>query len=206
MCPDAGVQAAMASIQTNDGADGMWNNFKAAAAHILPYDPVAKKRAAAGSKCMAAQISLAEVGDVGEISAASKMSIGKSGVHLRYHTPDEYRKLNDEQKTELRGWRANISYLKKPAKQHKQAKRNNNKTVSKKQVSVTIAKEVKKAFDKKANINDENNEPAEIDAKEYITSMVQATISKLTTTTNATTAKPKVSFKSILKQSRNGQP
>ena len=82
VCPDASLQAAMASIQTDDGADGMRNNFKVAAAHILPYDPVAKKRAAAGSKCTAAQISLAEDGDVGEISSASKVSIGKSGVHL----------------------------------------------------------------------------------------------------------------------------
>ena len=206
VCLHASLQAAMASNQTDDGADGMWNNFKVAAAHILPYDPVAKKRAAAGSKCMAKQIALAEVGDVREISSASKVSIGKSGVHLKYHTPNEYHKLNDEQKTELQEWRANTSDSKKPAKQHKQAKHNNNKTFNKKQVSVTIAKEVKKAFDKKANGDGENNEPAEIDAEEYITSMVQATVSKLTTTTNNATAKPKVTLKSILKQSKNGQP
>ena len=99
VCLDARLQAAMASIWTDDGADGMQNNFKVAAAHILPYDLVAKKRAAAGSKHT--QISLTEVGDVGEISSASKVSIGKSGVHLQYHRPDEYHKLNDEQKTEL---------------------------------------------------------------------------------------------------------
>ena len=100
LCLDARLQAAMASIWTDDRADGMRNNFKAAAAHILPYDLVAKKRAAAGSKHTATQISLAEVGDVGEISSASKVSIGKSGVHLRYHTLDDItssmmsRKLN----------------------------------------------------------------------------------------------------------------
>ena len=55
-----------------------------------------------------------------------------------------------------------------------------------------IAKDVKKAFDKKANSDGRNNEPAEIDAEEYITSMVQAAISKLTMTTNDATAKPKV--------------
>ena len=69
-----------------------------------------------------------------------------------------------------------------------------------------IAKEVKKAFDKKANIDGKNNEPAEIDAEEYIESMVQAAVSKLTTTTNDTTAKPKVTLKPILKQSRSSQP
>ena len=82
VCPDVSLQAAMASIQTDDRADGMRNNFEVAAAHILPYDLVAKKRAAAGSKHTAAQISLVEVGDVGEISSASKVSNGKSGVHL----------------------------------------------------------------------------------------------------------------------------
>ena len=168
---DVSLQAVMASIRTDDRADGMRNNFEAAAAHILPYDPVAKKRAAAGSKCMATQISLAEVGDVGEISSASKVSIGKSGVHLQYHTPNEYRKLNDEQKTELWEWRANTSDSKKPAKQHKQAKCNNNKTFNKKQVSAMIVKEVKKAFEKKANGDGENNEPVEIDGEEYIASM-----------------------------------
>ena len=68
-----------------------------------------------------------------------------------------------------------------------------------------IAKEVKKAFDKKANSDGKSNKPAEINAEEYITSMVQATISKLTTITNDATAKPKVTLKSILKQSRNSQ-
>ena len=206
VCPDAGLQAAMASIRTDDRADGMQNNFEAAAAHILPYDPVDKKRAAAGSKHTAAQILLAEVGDVGEISSASKLSIGKSGVHLRYHTPDDYRKLNNEQKTELREWRANISDTKKPAKQHNQAKRNNNKSFNKKQVSAMIVKEVKKAFDKKATKDGGTNQPAEIDAEEYIASMVQAAISKLSTLTADATAKPKVTLKSILKQSRNSQP
>ena len=54
VCPDLGLQAAMASICTDDGPTGMRNDFKAAVAHILPYNPVAKKRAAAGSKRTAA--------------------------------------------------------------------------------------------------------------------------------------------------------
>ena len=31
------------SICTENGPKGMWNDFEAAAAHILPYDPVARK-------------------------------------------------------------------------------------------------------------------------------------------------------------------
>ena len=34
----------MASIKTYNGPEGMRNNFEATAAHLLPYDPVAKKR------------------------------------------------------------------------------------------------------------------------------------------------------------------
>jgi hypothetical protein len=33
---DAGLQAAMASIRTDDGADGKRNNFQDAASHLLP--------------------------------------------------------------------------------------------------------------------------------------------------------------------------
>ena len=89
VCPDPGLEAAMASIHTDNGPTGMWNDFKAAVAHILPYDPVTKKRAATGSKRTAAQISLVEVPETAEMSAATKVSIGKTGVHLQYHTLEE---------------------------------------------------------------------------------------------------------------------
>ena len=44
-CSDAGLQAAMASVKTDNGPNGLWNNFERAVSHLLPYDPVAKKRA-----------------------------------------------------------------------------------------------------------------------------------------------------------------
>ena len=47
---DAGLRAAMASIRTDDGPDGMRNDFEQSAAHLLPYDPVARKHAAGSSK------------------------------------------------------------------------------------------------------------------------------------------------------------
>jgi len=40
---DAGLQAAIAQIQTDDGVNGKQNNFEATAAYLLPYDPVTKK-------------------------------------------------------------------------------------------------------------------------------------------------------------------
>ena len=100
---DPGLQVAMASVKTDDGPDGMRNDFEAAAAHLLPYDPVAKKKAA--MKRPVAQISSVE--EVAEISgtAAMKESIGKTGVHLRWHTNAEYKELTSEQKKELSEWR-----------------------------------------------------------------------------------------------------
>jgi hypothetical protein len=41
---DAGLQAAIASVRTDDGPHGKRNDFEAAATHLLPYNPVAKKR------------------------------------------------------------------------------------------------------------------------------------------------------------------
>jgi hypothetical protein len=41
---DAGLQAAIVIVRTDDGPIGMRNDFEAAASHLLPYNPVAKKR------------------------------------------------------------------------------------------------------------------------------------------------------------------
>ena len=54
-CSDSGLQAAMASIKTDNGLEGMRNNFEAMDAHLLPYDPVAKRRSS-GQKWGSAQI------------------------------------------------------------------------------------------------------------------------------------------------------
>ena len=42
-CADARLQATMASIKTDNGLNCMRSNFEQAAAHLLPYDLVAKK-------------------------------------------------------------------------------------------------------------------------------------------------------------------
>ena len=43
---DPRLQAAMASVKKDDGPNGMRNDCEAAAAHLLPYDLVTKKKAA----------------------------------------------------------------------------------------------------------------------------------------------------------------
>jgi len=108
-CGDAGLQAAMSSIKTDQAPLGLRNNFEAAASHLLPYDPVQKKRTDRTGKRDHADISdltgRVEQIDL-EISAfGAKKGIGKTGVHLRYHNGDDYKKLSKDQKDELREWR-----------------------------------------------------------------------------------------------------
>ena len=90
----------------------MRSDFERAAAHLLPYDPVAWKWSA-GTKRPAANISDTRGTDdanasATEVSGAAtkdgKASIGKTGVHLRYHTNSEYRELSTAQKKELSEW------------------------------------------------------------------------------------------------------
>jgi hypothetical protein len=105
-CNDAGLQAAMASIKTDQAPNGRRNDFEAAATHLLPYDPVQKKRVdQAGSKRGSADISDTTGEDANISSFGTKKGTGSSGVSLRYHTKAEYETLDKAQKEELREWR-----------------------------------------------------------------------------------------------------
>ena len=79
----------MASVKTDTTPNGLRNNFEAMATHLLPYDPVQKKRAAAGDKRPSAEISDVNADEVNISSFGTKKGIGKTGVHLRYHSPEE---------------------------------------------------------------------------------------------------------------------
>ena len=103
---DAGLQAAMASIRTDDGPDGMRNDFEQSAAHLLPYDLVAKKHAAGSSKRGSAEVSAVSYEATDVAAFGTKPAIGKSGVHFRYYDKSEYSKLTKEQKMELCEWRS----------------------------------------------------------------------------------------------------
>jgi hypothetical protein len=74
--------------------------------HLLPYDPMQKKRTSGtGGKRDYAEISDTH-GTEADVSAlGAKKGIGKTGVHLRYHSPPEYAQLTKEEKDELREWR-----------------------------------------------------------------------------------------------------
>ena len=92
-CANAGLQAAMASVKTDNGPDGMRNHFEQAAAHLLPYDPVAKKQATETKHGSALVLTMEAESETTTIVSANKTkpSIGRTGVHLCYHKHHEYK-------------------------------------------------------------------------------------------------------------------
>ena len=191
-CSDAGLQAAVASVKTENGPQDMRNNFEATAAHLLPYDPVAKKRSS-GQKRNSTQIS-----SVVETSNATtkKPSIGITGVHLCYYKTAEYKALNQEQKDELREWRANNNISKAGAKKAKKEVPKKPNPSMKKQVASLVEAELKKTV----QFDDQDN-----DEEKYMVSMVEAAVAKTLNKQNEpkSQAKPKVSLKSIHKNAKN---
>jgi hypothetical protein len=119
------LQAAIASVRTDDGPTGKRNDFEAAATHLLPYDPVAKKRLSGIRRGdgIISSVMDAAADEQAPTIAHGKPAIGKTGVHLRYHKQQEHKKLTREQKDELRLWRENSSKVKPTAKSNGKGKK-----------------------------------------------------------------------------------
>ena len=212
-CADARLQAAMASAKTDNGPDGMHNHFEQAAAHLLPYDPVAKKWAT-GIKCGSALIlkTEAESETTATVTAnETKPSIGKTGVHLRYHKHHEYKKLMQEQRHELSEWRQNnpdthkLSFTKKSC--------GTDKTTQSKQISTLVLKQVAaemQKFNQSINMDTTTTAPSSKSAKndeQYLMSVVQAAVAKHFATTPTAAPNPTpFNLKSIIRQAHNNSP
>lgn len=203
---DAGLQAAMASVQTDNGVDGMRNNFEAAVAHLMPYDPVAKKRS---NKRGGGEISDVDVSSI--TGNATKPSIGETGVHFRYYKKPEYKKLTEEQKDELREWRKANPDSHKRKNGGKGSKQGQSKKArfTKKQVAAMVAEQVEQRLS-------EAKEPTtkdDPDTEKYIMSMVEAALAKKAVHSveravaaidiSAPAATKKVTLQGILRQARN---
>jgi len=107
-CTASDLSTHLALVRADEGVDGKMNNFEAAVAFILPFDPVALKRHGAGSnnaKRLAAEIS--------DVSASPgvprKVRVGpKTGVEFRYHTHDEFKSLDADAVAELEQYRQTL--------------------------------------------------------------------------------------------------
>lgn len=198
-CDDAGLQAAMASVRVDKEENGKRSNFEATASHLLPYDPVAKRRST-GTKRGAANIS-----DTSANVAAfgAKSGIGKSGVHLRYHKPTEYKTLSKEQKDELREWRKSKGGGKDGGGNERSENKRNKRD---KAIAAAVSKQVEKQLSEKSVvINESKNTTRSIqddvtddEARAYIMSL----LSEKKAPTPAATVQS-VTLKSILRRVRN---
>ena len=198
----------MASMQTDDGANGMRSDFERAAANLLPYDPVTWKWSA-GTKRPAANISDTRGTDNANASATKvsgaamkdgKASISKTGVHLQYHTNSKYRELSTAQKRELSEWRD-----KNPEEEKKRKPHHERQKVKARDVSAAVTRAL-------ADMMKSKQETDSTDA--IVLSLLKATISNTDVTkqngevaavTNSSTEakRPPIALKSILKQAKN---
>ena len=179
-CSDAGLQAAMASVKTDNGPNGMRNDFEAAAAHLLPYDPVAKKRSSATKRDHSVISDVQGEVNVSGVDGKTKASIGKSGVHLRWHTKKEYSKLTGPQKKELYEWReAN------PDEGPKHEDKKRKVSFSTKQINALVSKRAKKELQKLAD-----EEKKQEDGEAYIMSLVEKCRLSSASTASATASTP----------------
>jgi hypothetical protein len=201
-CNDAGLQAAMASVKLDTAPiTGKRNDFEAAASHLLPYDPVAKKRTS-GQKRGSGEISEL-TGDISSFGA--KEGIGHTGVHLRYHKPEEYATLSKEQTDELRAWRMTPEG-KKLSKRGKgkdkgQKKAGESKRVKREAMAASVNKQVEKRL---AELQQQQTPavtfetPNRDDARAYIMALL-----KEEKPVAEAPPKPRVTLKSILAKSKN---
>ena len=150
---DPGLLAAIANIKTDDAATGKRHNFEATAAYLLPYDPVALKRSASNNKRSYDEANISNVdAEVGGTDAGfgTKKGMGKTGVHLRYYKSQDYAKLPQDQKDELREWRKEERQKgtsfgsSKKDKSSGSAKKSNNKSFSSKDISSAVCSSIDK--------------------------------------------------------------
>ena len=116
-CSDAPLQAAIAHIKSqSDDPGGMANNFEEAAAYLLQFCPVSKKRKTTSSERNYNVSSVTPLDSDGQTNKKKKPNKGKTGVELRYYKPNEYRKLAPAQIEELREWRKEKGLVKNKSK------------------------------------------------------------------------------------------
>jgi len=92
----------MANVEDDTGVGGKREDFERALVHLLLKDLVGKKRNSTGRRTQTDILDTTAM--VGKVK--QKPRIRKSGVHLRYHKPEQYDNLSRPQNKELMGWRA----------------------------------------------------------------------------------------------------
>ena len=125
-----------------------------------------------------------------------KASIGRTGVHLRYHTLTEYDNLSNDQNDDLREWRKQNS-LKKKSGDNEVRKGGRSKS-SICQLASVVAKELKRFVQKEEEVKTTS------DIQAQSASMVkEAVTSHLASPPTSPTTKIPSTLQSILKKAKN---
>jgi hypothetical protein len=155
-----------------------------------------------GGKRDSAEISNT-TGEEVEVSAfGSKKGIGKSGVHLRYHNSDDYKKLSKDQKDELREWRAKTGQGKGKGDKH-EPKRKRVAFDSEKAIASAVTKQVAETI--KAN---KQAKTSVTEAEAYIMSIFKKYAAGKSLVSDVTADKPPSipsSLKGIIQRAKNAK-
>jgi hypothetical protein len=203
-CIDAGLQAALASIKTDNDPDSLPNNFEASASHLLPYDPVQRKRSVTQGKRGSADISDVTGGDgVTIVAFGANKDIGKTGVHLRYHSPEEYKTLSKAQTDELREWRKTTPGGRKKSKHDDRTSKPTVRFDTEKAIASAVEKKVAERL---KSIEHDKTQGDETEA--YIMSIFQKYAEKAKAATvkvSVTATPPPNALKATIKRAKNIQ-
>ena len=185
-CNDAPLQAAMALVRNDTGPTGKMSDFESTASHLLPHDPVSKKRAV-GTKRGVAEISDTFAMEISDASM-KKPSVGTTGVELRFYEREDYRKLTEAQQQELREYRDARDKRGGGKRGSKGGKPAQPKKWDKKQKKLIAAAVTKKMEEKEKEAQVDNKTGEEF--KSYIMSLISGETSKVSqkATTSSTTA------------------
>ena len=109
-CSDPELMAAVAQVKADKRPDGPLYNFEQCVAALLPSCPVAKRMKKNGTvktQHVPAHIAAfaTEDNNQGKKKGGGKYETGTSGVVFRHYDKEEYARLSNEQKNELRLWR-----------------------------------------------------------------------------------------------------
>ena len=101
-------------------------------------------------------------------TTTKKPSIGKTGVHLRYYKTCEYRNLSNEQKEELKEWRANNpNTFKAGSKKARKEAPKKPKPSMKKQVASLVEAPLNKSVKFDDQVNDEHHVNGSSSSQQY---------------------------------------
>ena len=131
-------------------------------------------------------------------SKDGKVSIGKTGVHLRYHTNSEYRELSTAQKKELSEWREKDSEKKKKP-------RNEKRKAKSREISATVRKALTDMMKSKQELDPTNTIVSGLLKAAMSGTDVKKQNGEVAAVNNLSTEakRPPITLKSILKHARN---